>query len=120
MADLNIPKLNMKSEKYIFKKKLTLRRKSNRRILTEFSFMFFLSILIYINYLITKNLLLKNIPKNINKSFELIIELFSNLLEIFLVFFIFISGITTLILLAGSFYRLYKVVRKKTKHIDYK
>ena len=122
MADLNIPKLNMKSEKYIFKKKLTLRRKSNRRLLTEFSFMFFLSIfLIYINYLIpNKNLLLKNIPKNINKSFELIIELFSNLLEIFLVFFIFISGITTLILLAGSFYRLYKVVRKKTKHIDYK
>ncbi len=122
MADLNIPKLNMKSEKYIFKKKLTLRRKSNRRLLTEFSFMFILSILLgYINYLIpNKNLLLKNIPTNINKSFELIIELFSNLLEIFLVFFIFISGITTLILLIGSFYRLYKVVRKKTKLIDYK
>ena len=57
MADLNIPNLNIKSDKYIFKKKLNLRRKSKRRLFTESFFLFILSVLlVYINYLIpTKN-----------------------------------------------------------------
>ena len=101
MADLNIPNLNMKSDKYIFKKKLSLRRKSKRRLFTESAFMFVLSfLLVYINSLIpNKNLLLKNLPTTFNKSFILIIDLFSNLYEIFLVFFIFISSFTALILI---------------------
>ena len=58
MADLNIPNLNFKTDKYIFKKKLNLRRKSKRRLLTESFFLFILSVfLVYINYLIpNKNL----------------------------------------------------------------
>jgi len=32
MADLNIPNLNIKPDKHIFKKKLNLRRKSKRRL----------------------------------------------------------------------------------------
>ena len=68
MADLNIPNLSMKSDKYIFKKKLSIRKKSKRRLLTESALMFILSILlVYINYLIpNKNLLLKNLPINFN------------------------------------------------------
>ena len=122
MADLNIPNLNMKSDKYIFKKKLSLRRKSKRRLFTESSFMFILSLLlVYINYLIpNKNLLLQNLPTTFNKSFLLIIDLFSNLYEIFLVIFIFISSLTALILMLGSFYRLFRVSRIKTKQIIYK
>ena len=41
MADLNIPNLNIKSEKYIFKNKLNLRRKSKIRLFTEAFFLFF-------------------------------------------------------------------------------
>ena len=53
MADLNIPNLNMKSEKYLFKKKLSLRRKSKRRLFIEAAFMLTLSLfLVYVNYLI--------------------------------------------------------------------
>ena len=53
MADLNIPNLNIKPDKYIFKKKLNLRRKSKRRLFTESFFLFVLSVLlVYINYLI--------------------------------------------------------------------
>jgi len=53
MADLNIPNLNIKPDKYIFKKKLNLRRKSKRRLFTEAFFLFILSVLlVYINYLI--------------------------------------------------------------------
>ena len=122
MADLNIPNLNMKSDKYIFKKKLSLRRKSKRRLFTESSFMFILSLLlVYINYLIpNKNLLLQNLPTTFNKSFILIIDLFSNLYEIFLVIFIFISCFTALILMIGSFYRLFRVSKRKSKQIIYK
>ena len=122
MADLNIPNLNMKSNKYIFKKKLSLRRKSKRRLFTESFFLFVLSVLlVYINYLIpNKNLLLQNLPSTFNKSFLLIIDLFSNLYEIFLVIFIFASSFTALVLIIGSFYRLFRISKRKSKQIIYK
>ena len=122
MADLNIPNLNMKSDKYIFKKKLNLRRKSKRRLFTESFLLFILSFLLcYLNYLIpNKNLLLQNLPTTFNKSFILIIDLFSYLYEIFLVIFIFVSSFAALILMIGSFYRLFKISKRKSKQIIYK
>ena len=122
MADLNIPNLNIKSDKYIFKKKFNLRRKSKRRLFTESFFLFILSVLlVYINYLIpNKNLLLQNLPATFNKSYLLLIDLFSYIYEIFLVIFIFASSITALILMMGSFYRLFRVSKRKSKQIIYK
>ena len=122
MADLNIPNLNTKSDKYIFKKKLSLRRKSKRRLSIESAFMFISSLLIvYINYLIpNKNLLLLNLPNSLNKFFVSIKDVFLNLYEIILVLFIFISLVTALILFVGSFYRLFKIMSRKTKKIIYK
>ena len=122
MADLNIPNLNIKSEKYIFKKKLNLRRKSKRRLFTESFILFVLSVLlVYINYLIpNKNLLLQNLPSTFNKSFLLLIDLFSYLYEILLVIFIFASSLTALILMMGAFYRLFRVSKRKSKQISYK
>ena len=122
MADLKIPNLNMKSDKYIFKKKLNIRRKSKRRLFSESAFMLLLSIfLIYINLLIpNKNLLLQNLPKTLNEIMTLTIDLFSNLYEIFLVMFIFISFIISLFLIIGSFYRLFRITKRKTKQISYK
>ena len=122
MADLNIPNLNIKSDKYIFKKKLSLRRKSKRRLFTESFFLFILSILlVYINYLIpNKNLLLKNLPITLNKSFLLIVDLFSYLYELILLLFIFVSSFTALILMIGSLYRLFKISKRKSKQIIYR
>ena len=122
MADLNIPNLNIKSDKYIFKKKLNLRRKSKKRLFTESFFLFIFSIfLAYLNYLIpNKKLLLQNLPTTVNKSFLLFIDLFSYLYEIFLVIFIFLSSFTALMFLAGSFNRLLRVSRRKSKQISYK
>ena len=122
MADLNIPNLNNKTDKYIFKKKLNLRRKSKRRLFTESFFLFILSVLlVYINYLIpNKNLLLKNLTSTFHKTFLLLIELLSYLYEIFLVSFIFVSSFTALILMIGSFNRLFKVSKRKSKQIVYK
>ena len=122
MADLNIPNLNNKTEKYIFKNKLNLRRKSKTRLSIEAFSLFILSVLlVYINYLIpNKNLLLKNLPSTFNKSFLLLIELFSYLYELFLVIFIFVSSFIALILMIGSFNRLFKFSKRKSKQIVYK
>ena len=122
MADLNIPNMNNKSDKYIFKNKLNLRRKSKRRLLIEAFFMILLSVLlVYINYLIpNKILLLQNLPKTLNGSLLLIIDLFSYIYEIFLLIFIFASSFTALILLIGSFNRLFRISKRKSKQIIYK
>ena len=122
MADLNIPNLNIKSDKYIFKKNSNLRRKSKKRLFTEAFFLFVLSVfLVYINYLIpNKNYLLQNLPSTFNKSFLLFIDLFSYLYEILLVIFIFASSFTALILMVGSFYRLFRISKRKSKQISYK
>ena len=122
MSDLNIPNLNMKSDKYIFKKKLSLKRKSKKRLLTESAFLFILSLLlVYLNYLVpNKFLLLQNLPNSFSKSFRLIIDLFSNLYEIALVIFIFVTYLTSLILIIGCIYRLFRVTKKKSKQIVYK
>ena len=122
MPDLNIPNLNMKSDKYIFKNKLSLRRKPKRRLFIESAFMFISSLfLIYINYLIPdKNLLLQNIPFTLNRTFSLIIDIFTNLFDIFLVLFIFISCLISLILFIGSFYRIIKLAKRKTRSINYR
>ena len=122
MADLNIPNLNKKSDKYIFKKKLSLRRKSKRRLFTESAFLFILSVLlVYLNYLIpNKNLLIQNLPTTFKGTFLLVTDLISNLYEIFLVIFIFGSYLTSLILIIGSFYRLFKIFKRKSKQILYK
>jgi len=122
MADLNIPNLNIKNDKYIFKKKLNLRRKSKRRLFTESFFLFILSVLlVYLNYLIpNKNLLLQNLPSTFNKSFLLLIDLISYLYEIFLVIFVFASSFIALILMIGSFYRLFRISKRQSKQIIYK
>ena len=119
MADLNIPNLNIKPDKYIFKKKLNLRRKSKRRLFTESFLLFILSVLlVYINYLIpNKNLLFQNLPSTFNKSFLLLIDLFSYLYEIFLLIFIFVSSFTALILMIGSLYRIFKVSKRKSSKL---
>ena len=122
MADLKIPNVNMNSNKYIFKKKLSLRRKSKRRLSIESAFLFILSLLlVYLIYLIpNKYLLLQNLPISLNKSFVLAIDLFLNVYDIFLLFFIFVSSLISLILMIGSFYRLFRVVKRKSKKIIYK
>ena len=122
MADLKIPKLNKNSNKYIFKKKFNLKRKSRKRLFIESFAMFILSFLIlYINYLIpNKYSLIQNLPNTISEFFSLMINLLSNIIEIFLVIFIFISLIISFILFIGSFFRLFKVINNMTNNKSYK
>ena len=119
MANLNTPNLKMNSDKYIFKKKSILRRKSKRKLYIESALMFILSILlVYLNYLIPNKIsLFQNLSTNLNKSFILSKDLFISLYDIFVVLFILISSIVCLMLLIGTFYRMYKIVKNNTKPI---
>ena len=122
MADLKIPNLDMNQNKYIFKKKISLRRKSKRRLFIESGFMLSFSLfLVYINNLIpNKNLLIQNLSTTLKRSFTLFLDLFGNLSEIFLLIFIFISYFISLILLIGSLYRMLRIIKRKTRIINYK
>ena len=122
MADLNIPNVNKKTDKYIFKKKLPLRRKSKRTLFTESAFMFFLGFaLVYINYLIpNKILLLKSLPIAFKELYVFLVEFSSIIPTILIVVFIFTSLLASLFLLLGSLYRILKIFNRKTKKINYK
>ena len=121
MADLNIPNLNKKSDKYIFKNKLTLKRKSKKRLLNECILMLTSSfLLIYVNYIIpNKILLFKSFGYNSEKSLLAIIEFIFYLFKIIQVLFIVISLLLAFVLLLGSLYRILKVLRRKSKNITY-
>ena len=121
MAEINITNLK-KNEKYLFKNKLALRRKSKKKLLRESLYMVSLSILfVFLNYLIpNKIVLFRNFFSNLENSFSLFINLIFYLFQIFLVIFILISLIFSLVLVIGSFYRLLKVIKRKTKQIPYK
>jgi len=122
MADLNMPNLNKKSDKYLFKNKLSLRRKSKRKLLNEsFLMIFFALLLSFINFLIpNKNLLFNSFFKNLGNSYNLTLNFFTYFYQVFLVLFILTSIVTFFILILGSIYRLNKVVRRKTKSVSYK
>ena len=122
MAELNISNLNKKSEKYIFKNKLNIRRKSKRRLLRESAFMLASSlILIYINYLIPeKKFLFEKFLANFEKSFIILSDLSSYLFQIALVLYILISMFISGTLLIGSVYRMIRVAKRKTRHTSYK
>ena len=122
MADLNIPSINKKPDKYLFKNKLTLRRKSKKRLLTE-SFYMLIScfLLVYLNYLIpNKSIIFINFLSNVKKLFLVMFDLFSNLYQILLVIFILISLVFAVILFLGSLYRILKVLNRKSSQIKYK
>ena len=117
MADLKIPSLNKKTDKYLFKNKFSSRRQTKRKLLIESFYLLITSLLLtYINYLIpNKALLFKNITGNFEKSIFLLIDLFVYLSQLLLVIFILISFIFSLILFLGSFFRLIKILKRITK-----
>ena len=116
MTDLKILNLNKNSDKYLFRKKLSLRRKSKRKLIKEsFIMLSFGILIIYLNYLIpNKNLVFSNFLVNFSKLFNNILISFSYIYEIFLVVFMIFSIILTFILLFGYFSRVLKILKRKS------
>ena len=121
MPDLKILNLNNKSNKYLFKKKLNLRRRSKKNLIKEIFLMFSFGIfLLYINYLIPdKKRIFENFLTNLNKSMDTFLDLLYYLYEIFLIIFIILSLVIVLILILGIFSRLSKILKRKTRKIPF-
>ena len=117
MADLKIPSLKKKADKYLFKNKFSSRRQTKRKLIIESFYMLIISLLLtYINYLIpNKAFLFKNFTAIFEKSFFIILDLCVYLSQLLLIIFIVISFIFSLILFLGSFYRLIKVLKPSYK-----
>lgn len=122
MSDLKIPNLNKNSDKFFFKKKLSLRRKSKGKLIKESFVMFSFSIFIfYINYLIpNKIIIFDNFINNIGKLITNILDSISYSYEICLAIFIVFSLIFALILMLGAFTRIMKIVKRKSRQIRFK
>ena len=122
MADLKIPNLNKNSDKYFFKKKLSLRRKSKSKLIKESFIMFiFSALLIYLNYLIpNKASIFNNLFINFSKLITNVLDSISYMYEICLFIFIIFSLILAVFLILGSFSRILKVVKRKTSRLNFK
>ena len=122
MSDLKIPNLNKNSDKYLFKKKLSLRRKSKRRLINEFFLMLsFGSFLIYLIFIIPNKIeVFNNFSNNLGKLLSNILISMSFLYEICLAIFIVILLIFSLIFILGCFSRLIKILKRKSRNKTFK
>ena len=122
MSDLKIPNLNKNSDRFFFKKKLSLRRKSKGKLIKESFVMFSFSIFIfYITYIIpNKIIIFDNFINNIGKLITNILDSISYSYEICLAIFIVFSLIFALILMLGAFTRIMKIVKRKSRQIRFK
>ena len=122
MADLKIPNLNKNSEKFLFKKKLSLRRKSKRKLIIESLVMFSLSILlIYINYIIpNKKSTFFNFFNNFSELSKNILDSLLYFYDFCLAIFIVFSIAFAFILILGVFSRLLKIIKRKSRKINFK
>ena len=122
MNDLKIPNLNKSSNKYLFKKKVSLRKKSKSKLIKESFIMLFLSaLIIYLNFLIPdKTSIFYNLNNNINKLSANLLDSIYYLYEICLLIFIIISLILAVVLILGSISRMIKVVKRKPNRIQLK
>ena len=122
MVDLKISKLQKKPNKFLFKKRLTLRRKSKGKLVKESFLMFLLSIIIfYLNYLIPKkDFIFRDFFKNVSSLGKLFSEMFYYFYNICLSLLIVLSLTFAVILFLGALIRILKVAKRKTKFIPYK
>jgi len=122
MTDLKVPNLNKNSDKYLFKKKLSLRRKSKSKLLRESFLMLLLSnLILVINYSIPrKKIIFDNIYINLSGLFNELYDAVNYFYQLVLAIFIVISLVFAIILIIGSVSRLTKIIRRKSKRISFK
>jgi len=121
MSELKIPNLNNRSRQFLFKNKLTIKRKSKTKLLSESLLMFISSFfLIFLNYLIPqKKILIYSFIDNIYQIYINFLNFFKYFYQILTVLFIIFTLITSFILLIGAFHRIYKILGRKTKKLKF-
>ena len=121
MSELKIPNLNNRSRQYLFKNKLTIKRKSKMKLLSESLFMFISAlVLIFFNYLIPqKKILIYSFIDNIYQIYIIFLNFLKYFYQLLIVIFILFTSIMSAILLIGALYRIYKILRRKTRKFKF-
>ena len=122
MSDLKIPNLNKKSDKFFFKKKLSLRRKSKRKLINESFLMCFFSVFfICVAYTIPNKIsILNNFSNNLRNLINSILVSLTYSYEVCLAIIIIMFYIFAFILMLGVFSRLMKILKRKSKQFKFK
>ena len=122
MSELKIPNINNRSRQFLFKNKLTIKRKSKRKLLSESFFMFLTSnLLIFLCYLIpNKKILIYSFMDNFYKIYFNFLDFLKYFYQILLVFIIFIIFLMSLILFIGALYRILKIFGRKQRRLNFK
>ena len=121
MSELKIPNLNNRSRQYLFKNKLTIKRKSKIKLLSESLIMFISAlVLICFNYLIPqKKILIYSFIDNIYQIYIIFLNFLKYFYQLLIVIFILFTSIMSAILLIGALYRIYKILRRKTRKFKF-
>ena len=119
MADKIIPNLNNKSKQYLFKNKLTIKKKSKSKLFRESFLMFLISGLLFAIcfYIPNKKLLFGSFLENLLNIYISFSEFLGYFFQIIIVFFIVISFLSSLLLLVGGVYRIIRIFARKSRKI---
>ena len=112
-----MPNIKRKSRQYLFKNKLNKRVKSKRELIKESCSMMITGLfLLLINYLIPEKMeLFNSFKNNVISTLNNLLEVFSYSLEIFIVLYISFTFLISILLIAGSFNRILKILSKSTR-----
>ena len=115
-----MPRIKNQTRQFLFRNKLNKRRKSKKELIKEsFLMLIFAMFLMLIIYFIPQKIKLFNSFKNnILDIFSNIFEIFLYSLEILIVFFISFTVLLSLFLILGSITRIIKVILFKSRKIS--
>ena len=115
-----MPWIKNKSRQYLFKDKLSIRRKSKRALIKESFFMMVFGLfLLIINYFIPYKMeLINSFRTNIFNILSNILKILSYSIDILIVLFMFFTILLSLFLIVGSINRIIKIILPKARKIN--
>ena len=122
MSELKIPNIHNRSRQFLFKNKLTIRRKSKRKLISESLLLFTSSfVLFFLWYLIPqKKILIYSFVNNIYNIYTNFLSFVKYFYQILLVFIIISTVLLAVIFFIGALYRVFKIFRRKSKKFNFK
>ena len=114
--------VKIKSNQYLFKKKINIRRKSKKELIKESFFMMIFGLfLLLLNYFVPQKIeLFNSFRKNIFDIYDNLIEIILKSFEIIVVILICFTLIISIVLIIGSIFRIIKIFHGKPSKIRFR
>ena len=114
--------VKIKSNQYLFKKKINIRRKSKKELVKESFFMMIFGLfLLLLNYFVPQKIeLFNSFRKNIFDIYDNLFEIILKSFEIIVVILICFTLIISIVLVIGSIFRIIKIFQGKPSKIRFR